>query len=465
MEKLSASLQAEISSRPTQTILRQDDKKLDQDFVKAKIVHTLRHILLPEDFDGRIAWKGLLNPAMNQGSCGSCWAFASTGMLGDRFNIQSMGIMNVQLSPTKLILCDWQGKELDISHPEDMVYNSDIINVRSLQDSACYGNSLIDACRYLYQIGTPTEECIPYNKKLGVHSEFQRIGSFEYVSQLPLCSVVSGPIGDMCSDFYIDEKTGVEDGTPERFYKALHFYAIPGVEKDGGSQYNIKDNLYKWGPLSTAMQVYPDFYTFNPKTDIYEWNGQGSQIGGHAVEIVGWGTEDSKDYWIIKNSWGSEWGDNGYFRILRGINMCSIEENCIGMVPDFFFPINHKIPNHELLSEQSRIHKERDRIATFLDITGGGIDPTTGYTRRVMSAMPWLNLSPPIKWEDLPNWKHFIAAKDATPINRARYQAIIRQKNSDVRYSIQSLYIYVTLSVILIITICMVLIMIFIRKK
>ena len=45
----------------------------------------------------------------------------------------------------------------------------------------------------------------------------------------------------------------------------------------------------------------------------------------HAVVFVGWGTENGTDYWIVRNSLGSDWGEKGYFRIQRGINLCQIE--------------------------------------------------------------------------------------------------------------------------------------------
>jgi hypothetical protein len=60
---------------------------------------------------------------------------------------------------------------------------------------------------------------------------------------------------------------------------------------------------------------------FNPKTDINEWDGNGPQVGGHAIELVGWGNRNCVDYWIVKNSWGVEWGMNGYFYMKRGVNM------------------------------------------------------------------------------------------------------------------------------------------------
>eukprot|EP01012_Entosiphon_sulcatum_P001334 TRINITY_DN102526_c0_g1_i1.p2 TRINITY_DN102526_c0_g1~~TRINITY_DN102526_c0_g1_i1.p2 ORF type:complete len:101 (+),score=18.69 TRINITY_DN102526_c0_g1_i1:23-325(+) len=88
------------------------------------------------------------------------------------------------------------------------------------------------------------------------------------------------------------------------------------------------EEIYKNGPIPVGFQVYSDFYnyhsgvykhtkalSFNP---FYEVN--------HAVLAVGWGvTEQGEKYWIVKNSWGASWGNQGYFWILRGANECGIE--------------------------------------------------------------------------------------------------------------------------------------------
>ena len=47
----------------------------------------------------------------------------------------------------------------------------------------------------------------------------------------------------------------------------------------------------------------------------------------HAVTAVGWGTEDGQEYWILKNSWGSWWGENGFVRlaIVEGVGICGVQ--------------------------------------------------------------------------------------------------------------------------------------------
>ena len=45
-----------------------------------------------------------------------------------------------------------------------------------------------------------------------------------------------------------------------------------------------------------------------------------------AVKILGWGVENEIKYWLLANSWGPEWGDSGFFKIVRGENHCNIEK-------------------------------------------------------------------------------------------------------------------------------------------
>ncbi|GFS17319.1 cathepsin B [Elysia marginata] len=59
----------------------------------------------------------------------------------------------------------------------------------------------------------------------------------------------------------------------------------------------------------------------------------GPLLGGHAVKILGYGTEDGQDYWLVANSWGTVWGESGYFKIARGDDECGIESNIVAGTP------------------------------------------------------------------------------------------------------------------------------------
>ena len=460
MNILSVGLQAKIETLPTNTVLRSESKSVDD-------VHRILlkstdikdpNLKIPEIFDGRKVWKGLITKPKNQGTCGSCWAFATTSTLADRFNIQSMGLLNVDLSATKLILCDQQGKEYDIVHPELHTELVDDQEFKTTQQSACFGSSLIDAWRYLYIIGTNTSKCVPYDKNYGQFKELTGIGSFTTPEKMPICSEVSGILGDMCSDFTFDTYSSSENGNPARFYKTLHIYAIAGTEKDGGSEKNIRYNIYHWGPVSSGMKVYSDFYTFDPKKDIYKWNGQGPQVGGHAIEIVGWGEENNIPYWIIKNSWGEKWGDGGYFRMIRGSNNCEIEENIVTGIPDFFYPLQYETPVKYIWTESEKSKQKRIQIATLVSEAGGGINPETGYTRRVMATMPWIDFERPVKLVDLPDFSKWVAGIDANVRARSIYKNIVESKYEDLIYGNQTLYTVTTILSILLVLLLVVVI-------
>ncbi len=64
------------------------------------------------------------------------------------------------------------------------------------------------------------------------------------------------------------------------------------------------------GPIVAAMVVYEDFFYY--KSGVYQ-HVTGDKAGGHAVSVIGW--DDTEESWIVRNSWGPDWGDKGFFRI------------------------------------------------------------------------------------------------------------------------------------------------------
>ncbi len=417
LKSTSPLLYDKIKAFPLNTQLRDQSKKTEEEYDKLQKFKPKHQEIMkaPDSFDGRIVWRGLIVPPLNQGSCGSCWSFSTTSCLADRFNIQSQGMMHVVLSPAKMILCDAQGEETKIKHPEEALIETDSVSAQGVLIGACNGESLYNAWRYLYLYGTVEESCVPYdlsNNPL----DFSSLGTNSKEQTIPLCTSVTGALGDMCYNSHLNIFTGEEYGDAGRAYRCKHFYAVAGTKEDEGNEYNIRYDIYRWGPVSTGMKVYSDFYQFNPKKDIYSWNGEGEQVGGHAIEIVGWGVDSLMNppipFWIIKNSWGTDWGDNGYFRMKRGNNECGIEENVIACVPDFFYPFSHDVaPN--VWAETDELKALRKTIDTDVTYKGGGIDPSTGYSRRVMATKPWINFNRPIPLSKLHNRVTFIAGRDA----------------------------------------------------
>lgn len=87
-------------------------------------------------------------------------------------------------------------------------------------------------------------------------------------------------------------------------------YKIDGWAPVSHSLSAIKSALAKYGPLPTGMLVYEDLMHY--KSGVYSYT-TGKKLGGHAVIIVGY--NDAGQYLTVKNSWGTGWGENGFFRI------------------------------------------------------------------------------------------------------------------------------------------------------
>jgi len=93
----------------------------------------------------------------------------------------------------------------------------------------------------------------------------------------------------------------------------------------------MKKELYANGPIACGIAVTDDFED-NYKGGIYS-SSDPTQIN-HIVDVTGWGyTEADGEFWIVKNSWGSYWGEDGYFRIKMHGNNLRLEEECSWVIP------------------------------------------------------------------------------------------------------------------------------------
>ncbi|VEL39059.1 unnamed protein product [Protopolystoma xenopodis] len=99
-------------------------------------------------------------------------------------------------------------------------------------------------------------------------------------------------------------------------------FQVKGEEK-------IMMELMKNGPLEAVFDVYGDF--MNYKSGVYQ-DEAGEYINPHIVKLIGWGVEENTKYWLWINSWNNVWGDNGLFKIIRGVDKCRIESDQLGGV-------------------------------------------------------------------------------------------------------------------------------------
>jgi cathepsin B len=109
---------------------------------------------------------------------------------------------------------------------------------------------------------------------------------------------------------------------PNNVYSTDKYSFSGGITVQPNNAATIQNAIYAQGPLEVAFTVYQDFENYT--CGIYK-HTYGSSLGGHAVKITGWGVENGVAYWKVANSWNPYWGEEGFFRILRGVNECGIE--------------------------------------------------------------------------------------------------------------------------------------------
>ena len=83
------------------------------------------------------------------------------------------------------------------------------------------------------------------------------------------------------------------------------------------------------GPVATFFLAYTDLLYY--KSGVYR-KTKGEFAGGHAVRIVGWGKTSIENYWIIANSWGDDWGIDGYFLMREG--ELAVDKFTVGCTPE-----------------------------------------------------------------------------------------------------------------------------------
>uniref|UniRef100_A0A8C9SB50 Cathepsin B n=2 Tax=Scleropages formosus TaxID=113540 RepID=A0A8C9SB50_SCLFO len=253
-------------------------------------------IELPESFDPRDQWPNCptLKEIRDQGSCGSCWAFGAVEAISDRICIHSNGSVSLEISAEDLLSC---------CHTCGF---------------GCHGGYPRAAWNYWMKKGLVTGGL--YNSHVGCRP--YTIPPCEHYSDgtRPPCAGEMGRT-PKC-------RLQCEAGYKPSYHEDKHFGMTTYHVRSSEEQ--IMTELYKNGPVEAAFYVHSDFISY--KSGVYQ-HVRGMVLGGHAVKILGWGTENGTPYWLAANSWNTDWGDNGFFKILRGKNHCGIESQIVAGIP------------------------------------------------------------------------------------------------------------------------------------
>nr|XP_022913411.1 cathepsin B [Onthophagus taurus] len=252
---------------------------------------------IPENFDSRENWPNCptIREIRDQGSCGSCWAFGAVEAMSDRVCIHSNATVHFRFSADDLVSCCYTcGMGCNGGFPGAAWH---YWVRKGLVSGGNYGSN---------------QGCRPYEIAPCEHHVNGTRPPCSAEGKTPKCT-------KQCQESYpITYKNDLHHGKTA--------YSIRSKESD------IQKEIMTNGPVEGAFTVYADL--LNYKSGVYQ-HVEGSALGGHAIRILGWGVENGNKYWLIANSWNSDWGDNGYFKMLRGKDHCGIESSITAGLPKF----------------------------------------------------------------------------------------------------------------------------------
>lgn len=241
------------------------------------------------DAPDKVDWhaKGALTPIKDQGECAACWSFSAIETVESAVFMKT-GKTPPLLSEQQLVGCD--------------NYNG----TPRGHDQGCLGGEPIDALDWL-----------------------QKVGGADLEEDYPYCGA--------CGDIFNDNCTW----SGKKAVKVTSYkYAIPpcgNYHSDCSKQDEnaLAAALARYGPLSIAVNADKSWISYKggvlgPKLSC----ASGTDKQNHAVQLVGYDKSASPPYWIVRNSYGTSFGENGFIRLPMGVNACGLANTVVAVTAE-----------------------------------------------------------------------------------------------------------------------------------
>lgn len=252
--------------------------------------------------------------------CGACWIFGSVAVIDDRLNIQ-----------------DPEGHTFSGSHQA-------LINCGPNYENGCGGGDANAVFKWVHEHGLPETSC---NNYLARNNKCDALGRCQDCAPGGICS--EKPRGTY-TIAVVDEYGSIDPPQGSNLQDPLVIR---------NQVQRMKAEIHKRGPIACGIICTDKMVAYtplHPKTvseapyaphvmtfDAYGNSCKNDNIAhsnddimsciDHIVEVVGWGMEQNTEYWLIRNSWGTWWGENGFFRVEVGKMTLGIESGCDWAVP------------------------------------------------------------------------------------------------------------------------------------
>jgi C1A family cysteine protease len=255
-----------------------------------------------KSFDARTFHKyaGKIRGIRDQGKCGISWALSTVDVAADRLSlVQNLNFKNNPLSVQNILSC----------------------TDKAAKDN-CDGGRVAYAWGFIKDRGVVTEDCYEYESgKTGNITECKL-----HLSDTELQTIAQ-------------HRKVTTIKCPSRAPKGEHYNFGPAYRVRDEAR-SIKYEIHFRGPVQATMRVTPEFFLY--QSGVYRCGGSSydhqnpryaNLAAYHSIRLLGWGTsynqntQKEESYWIAANSWGTGWGDKGYFHIRFG--ECEVQETVI----------------------------------------------------------------------------------------------------------------------------------------